>query len=309
MESVGLLAGGVAHDFNNLLTVIFGCTDEVASRIGANREAQSLLAEVGHAAQRAAELTRQLLAFSRRQVLQPRVLDLNGVVGDVSRMLQRMLGEHVRLELALGADVGAIFADPGQLQQIIVNLAVNARDAMPNGGTLTFHTANLSSEDVARADLLDLVPGSYVALAVHDTGLGMDEATRARIFEPFFTTKGEMGTGLGLATVYGIVKQSGGQILVSSRPGVGTTFKVLLPRAKPGATTPAPVNHRQAAPQGGHETVLLVEDEDLVRAVLKKILVGAGYVVLEAANAEDAALLSEGFSGTIHALLTDVVMP
>jgi PAS domain S-box-containing protein len=308
MESVGLLAGGVAHDFNNLLTVILGCTDGIAERLGPNLEAQSLLSEVTQAAQRAAELTRQLLAFSRRQVLQPRVIDLNGAVADVGRMLRRMLGENVRLELILSADVGTVFADPGQLQQIIVNLAVNARDAMPKGGTLTFQTVNVPHAETARAELAELAPGSYAALIVHDTGLGMDEATRGRVFEPFFTTKGELGTGLGLATVYGIVKQSGGQILVSSQPGVGTTFKVFLPRAEPGSQSIVPASPRPRS-LGGHETVLLVEDETMVRAVLKKVLVSAGYKVLEAANAEEASVIGAEFAGAIHALLTDVVMP
>ena len=308
MESVGLLAGGVAHDFNNLLTIIIGYADEVAQRAGPDREIQGPLAEVVQAAQRAAELTRQLLAFSRRQILQPRVLDLNNVISDVTRMLRRMLGENVRLEMVLGADVGAVFADPGQLQQIIVNLAVNARDAMPKGGTLTFQSTNVPHAEVAGADPADLAPGSYVALVVHDTGLGMDEVTRGRIFEPFFTTKGEMGTGLGLATVYGIVKQSGGQIVVSSQPGVGTTFKVFLPRAEPGLPGFAPQGQRSQS-LGGQETVLLVEDEALVRAVLKKVLVGAGYFVLEASNAEEASLINDRFAGTIHALVTDVVMP
>jgi CheY-like chemotaxis protein len=312
MESVGLLAGGVAHDFNNLLTVILGCTDEVAQQLGPGREPQSLLSEVTQAAQRAAELTRQLLAFSRRQVLQPRALDLNNVLADVSRMLGRMLGENVKLELVLGADLGMVFADPGQLQQIIVNLAVNARDAMPAGGTLTFETASAAHAEhaeLAGADPAGVAPpGSYVALIVRDNGLGMDEVTRARIFEPFFTTKGEMGTGLGLATVYGIVKQSGGQILVASEPGVGTTFKVFLPRADAGRASFAPPSRRPRS-LGGRETVLLVEDEAVVRSVLKKVLVGAGYDVLEAANAEEASLLNAEFAGAIDALVTDVVMP
>jgi len=270
-------------------------------------EPREILAEVTSAAQRAADLTRQLLAFSRRQVLQPRVLDLNNVVADVSRMLGRMLGENVKIDLNLGGHVGAVFADPGQLQQIIVNLAVNARDAMPKGGTLTFQTTDVSPAEVA--GMVDLAPGSYVALIVRDTGLGMDDVTRGRIFEPFFTTKGEMGTGLGLATVYGIVKQSGGQILVSSELGLGTMFKVFLPRARLGSTAfVASAGHRLRS-LGGRETVLLVEDEALVRAVLKKVLVAAGYSVLEAASAEDAAVTSDQFDGTIHALVTDVVMP
>jgi PAS domain S-box-containing protein len=308
MESVGLLAGGVAHDFNNLLTVILGCTHEVAQRLGQERDPQGLLSEATQAAQRAADLTRQLLAFSRRQVLQPRAIDINGVVADVSRMLRRMLGEHVTLDLLLGRDVGTVFADPGQLQQIIVNLALNARDAMPGGGTLTFETANVLPAELAGAAVPDLAPGSYVALVVRDTGLGMDETTRARIFEPFFTTKGEMGTGLGLATVYGIVKQSGGQIVVSSQPGAGTTFKVFLPRAEPGVAPFAP-NTPRPRPLAGSETVLLVEDEAQVRAVLKKVLAGAGYAVLEAGSAEEASRLNSRFDGTIHALVTDVVMP
>jgi PAS domain S-box-containing protein len=306
MESVGLLAGGVAHDFNNLLTVILSCTEMLGERIGPNEQQQTLLSDVTSAARRAADLTRQLLAFSRRQVLQPRVLDLNNVLVDLSRMLVRMLGENVRISLVLGAQVGAVFADPGQLHQIIVNLAVNARDAMPRGGTLTFETTDVSTAEAA--GLAGAAPGSYIALVVRDTGLGMDEATRARIFEPFFTTKGELGTGLGLATVYGIVRQSGGQIVVSSQPGLGSTFKIFLPRAEPGLATVAPSAPRLES-AGGRETVLLVEDEPPVRAVLKRVLVGAGYDVLEAANAEDASLVHDRFGGTIHALVTDVVMP
>ena len=306
MESVGLLAGGVAHDFNNLLTVILGCAGVLGERIGPIDQQQALLSEVTSAAQRAADLTRQLLAFSRRQVLQPRALDLNNVVVDLSRMLGRMLGETVQISLMLGGQVGAVFADPGQLHQIIVNLAVNARDAMPQGGTLTFETADVPAAEAA--GLAGAAPGAYVALVVRDTGLGMDEATRARIFEPFFTTKGETGTGLGLATVYGIVTQSGGQIVVSSQPGLGTTFKIFLPRAEPGLVTAAPASPRLKS-LGGRETVLLVEDEPRVRAVLKRVLLGAGYDVLEAANAADASLVHDRFGGTIHALVTDVVMP
>jgi len=277
----------------------------LGDRIGPIDQQQALLSEVTSAAQRAADLTRQLLAFRRRQVLQPRVLDINNVVVDLSRMLGRMLGENVQISLMLGAQVGAVFADPGQLHQIIVNLAVNARDAMPEGGTLTFETTDVPDAEAAG---LAAVPGSYVGLVVRDTGLGMDEETRARIFEPFFTTKGELGTGLGLATVYGIVTQSGGQIVVSSQPGVGTTFKIFLPRGEPGLTTFA-----SSAPRlksiGGRETVLLVEDESRGRAILKSVLVGAGYDVLEAANAADASLVHDRFDGTIHALVTDVVMP
>ena len=308
MESVGLLAGGVAHDFNNLLTVILGCTDVLGRRLGtADAEHQALLSEITSAAQRAADLTRQLLAFSRRQVLQPRVLDLNNVVADVSRMLGRMLGEDVKIERLMGAEVGAGVRRSG---------AASSDHRQPRGqrARRDAQRRHADARDQRRAApprppaWSTPTPGAYVVLIVRDTGLGMDEVTRARIFEPFFTTKGEMGTGLGLATVYGIVKQSGGQILVSSEPGRGRRSRCSCRGRSRGRPPPLPRASARAS-LAGRETVLLVEDESLVRAVLKKVLVGAGYGVLEAANAEDASLVHDRFDGTIHALVTDVVMP
>jgi PAS domain S-box-containing protein len=307
MESVGLLAGGVAHDFNNLLTVILACTDELISSSVRDEPSLALLAEVEQASRRAAELTRQLLAFSRQQVLQPRVLDLNEVVAGVIKMLGRMLGETIELVWRPSRAVDPVFADPGQLEQIIVNLAVNARDAMPEGGQLTLATFNRSAV-APSTEPLEAEPRDYVVLSVHDDGVGMDEVTRARIFEPFFTTKGEFGTGLGLSTVYGIVKQSGGQIAVLSQPGRGTTFEVYLPIATGSAghfASPGVGRGRLT----GHETVLLVEDELPVRKILKKVLLGAGYRVLEASNTEEALRTSAERRGEVDALLTDVVMP
>jgi two-component system cell cycle sensor histidine kinase/response regulator CckA len=308
MESVGLLAGGVAHDFNNLLTVILGCTDELMDQVVRDDPSRGLLSEVDQAGRRAAELTRQLLAFSRQQVLQPRVVDLNEIVLGVTNMLRRMLGERVELVWRPGQTVDRVFADPGQLEQIIVNLAVNARDAMPEGGQLLLESYSRSS---VPADLQskDLEPRGYVVLAVHDTGVGMDDVTRERIFEPFFTTKGELGTGLGLSTVYGIVKQSGGQVTVVSQPGHGTTFEVYLPAAAATSMRRSPSGILGGGRLGGHESVLLVEDEPSVRRILKKILVGAGYLVLEAANADEALRLNAECRGNVDVLLTDVVMP
>jgi PAS domain S-box-containing protein len=307
MESVGLLAGGVAHDFNNLLTVIITCTDVLMRTLVQDGSSLELLSEVDQASRRAAELTRQLLAFSRQQVLQPRVLDLNEVVLGVSKMLRRMLGETIELVWRPGAAVDPVFADPGQLEQIIVNLAVNARDAMPEGGQLTLETYNRSAV-AAPVEPSEIAQRGYAVLAVHDAGIGMDEATRIRIFEPFFTTKGECGTGLGLSTVYGIVKQSGGQITVASQPGMGTTFEVYLPTATGSAHgfAPAGVSNGKLT---GHETVLLVEDEPPVRRILRKVLLGSGYRVLEAANADEALRASAELHGRLDVLLTDVVMP
>ncbi len=307
MESVGLLAGGVAHDFNNLLTVILACTDELIETSVRDEASRSLLFEVEQASRRASELTRQLLAFSRQQVLQPRVLDLNEVVLSVITMLRRMLGETIELVWRPGQGVDPVFADPGQLDQIIVNLAVNARDAMPEGGQLCLETCNRSAV-AGSAEPAEIEHRGYVMLAVHDTGVGMDDATRGRIFEPFFTTKGEFGTGLGLSTVYGIVKQSGGQITVVSQPGLGTTFEVYLPTSAGNSLSLAPPGVANAR-LTGHEIVLLVEDEDPVRRILKKILLGAGYLVLEAANADEALRKSAEHQGNVDVLLTDVVMP
>jgi PAS domain S-box-containing protein len=310
MEAVGRLAGGVAHDFNNLLTAIKGYADLLLDDLPEGNPARDDVAEIRAAAQRAAELTRQLLAFSLRQVLQPRLVDMNGVVTSLEKMLRRLIAEDVELVQRLAPSLGAVWADPGQLDQVVINLAVNARDAMPRGGRLTIETGNVVlSEAGAAHHPSGLAPGAYVALRVTDTGHGMDEDTLARIFEPFFTTRDGVGTGLGLATVYGIVQQSGGRVWAESSPGRGATFHVWLPRAQSevGADADAPA----AAPlrAGGSETVLLVEDEDGVRALAGRILRRCGYQVVDAANGRDAIDVAARHPGPIHLLLTDVVMP
>jgi len=309
MEAVGRLAGGVAHDFNNLLTAILGSTDLLLESLPADHPGREEAVETRKAALRAADLTRQLLAFSRQQVLAPRVLDLNEVVANMDRMLQRLIGEDVELRTVLARDLGAVRADPGQLEQVIVNLAVNARDAMPHGGSLTIETANVALAEAYMAAHSVVEPGSYVLLAVSDTGSGMDAAVQARVFEPFFTTKPKgQGTGLGLATVYGIVKQSGGYIWLYSELGRGTTFKVYLPRidAPVESTRPAPVI---PASLRGSEAILLVEDQEEVRKLVRRMLEGRGYRVLVAASGHEALRLAEQQAGAIHLLVTDVVMP
>jgi two-component system, cell cycle sensor histidine kinase and response regulator CckA len=308
MEAVGRLAGGVAHDFNNLLTVILSCADVLIDRVDADRPASTELLEMRRAAQRAAELTRQLLAFSRKQVLRPRVIDVNQVLASSEQMLRRMLGEDIDLAVLPGSAVHLVFADPSQLEQVLLNLAANARDAMPSGGRLTIETVNVPLSEAYASEHAEVVPGPYVMLAVSDTGAGMDEATRARAFEPFFTTKDEKGTGLGLATVYGIVKQSGGHIWVYSEPGRGTTFKIYLPRAQE-TRVDAPLAPIVPSAGRGNETVLLVEDEAQVRKVLATVLRRSGYTVFDSDNPGDALLMSEQIAGRIHLLLTDVVMP
>ncbi|HEY1178936.1 MAG TPA: ATP-binding protein, partial [Phytomonospora sp.] len=312
MEAVGQLAGGVAHDFNNLLAVMTSYTGMLLADLPADDPARADLEEIRRAAERAAGLTRQLLAFSRQQVLQPRILDVNAVVRDLEKMLARVLREDVRLETALTPTLGRVHADPGQLEQVIVNLAVNARDAMPAGGMLTIETADVELDEAYCRARADVTPGPYVMLAVSDTGVGMDAATQARIFEPFFTTKDVgKGTGLGLSTVYGIVKQSGGHVAVYSEPGLGTTFKVYLPRA---STSPAgrPRSGSHPALHHGSGTVLLVEDDAQVRAAARRILARAGYTVLEAASGPEALRLCAErpqSAGPIDLLLTDMVMP
>jgi two-component system cell cycle sensor histidine kinase/response regulator CckA len=309
MEAVGRLAGGVAHDFNNLLTAILGHADLLLDDLPPDGGPHADVAEIRAAAERAAGLTRQLLAFSRQQVLQPAVLNVNGVVENLQKLLRRLIGEDVRLRIALAPDVGNVLADVGQLEQVIVNLAVNARDAMPAGGTLTLETANTDLSDDYLEAHQPVIAGSYVMIAVSDTGIGISPQNQARIFEPFFTTKEVgKGTGLGLSTVYGIIKQSGGYIWVYSEPGRGTTFKIYLPRVEAPAESLAPVHRAQGTPSGT-ETILLAEDDDQLRKLLGGFLQRLGYRVLAAANSEEALAEAAKHAGTIHLLLTDVVMP
>jgi len=308
MEAVGRLAGGVAHDFNNLLTAIFGYADLLTEEFPAGSPARQDLEEIRKAATRAAALTRQLLAFSRQQVLAPVVLSVNDLVDDVDKMLRRLVGEDVELRLTLARDAGNLRADPGQLQQVIMNLVVNARDAMPTGGKLLIETADAELTEQYAELHQAVIPGRYVMLAVSDTGVGMDAQTKARIFEPFFTTKEKgKGTGLGLSTVYGIVKQSGGYVWVYSEPGHGTTFKVYLPRVDAPAEPQAPP--REAATVTGTETILLAEDDEILRPLTKGLLAKLGYTVLEAESAEQALAVAGARQGPIHLLVADVVMP
>ena len=308
MEAVGRLAGGVAHDFNNLLTVISGYTDVLVSRAGDADPARPGLDAIRQAADQAAALTGQLLAFSRKQLLQPTVLDLNAVVSDTEAILQRLIGEDVALTAELEPELALVRADPGQIGQVLLNLAVNARDAMPDGGRLTISTSNADVGE-AEARHLSVEPGRYVAITVRDTGQGMDEETQARIFEPFFTTKEPgQGTGLGLATVYGIVAQSGGSICVRSAIGEGSTFTVFLPRIGEGVLHQPPPADEPAAAKGT-ETVLLVEDETAVRILVRDVLADSGYIVLDARDADEALALCASHDGPVDAVLTDVVMP
>jgi two-component system cell cycle sensor histidine kinase/response regulator CckA len=308
MEAIGQFAGGIAHDFNNLLTAILGYSDFVATQLGPSSPVQEEVEEILCAGERAAALTQQLLAFSRKQVLEPRVLDLNELVGRMERMLRRLLGETVVLASALAPDLRPVRADPGQIEQVIMNLVVNSRDAMPDGGRITIETANTELDETYARQHAGVKAGPFVMLAVSDTGFGMDEATKGRIFEPFFTTKGKgMGTGLGLSTVYGIVKQSGGHIWVYSEPGKGTTFKIYL--APAAEAVEAPPRVPPGPPPHGTETILLVEDDDSVRKLALTILESFGYAVLEAADGAAALSLAKNHSGPIHLVLTDLVMP
>src|SRR5881296_1466669 len=311
MEAVGQLAGGIAHDFNNLLTAILGNTQLLLRELPPGDSKRGDVEEIRKASERAASLTRQLLAYSRRQMLQPEVLDLNVVVAEMDKMLRRLIGEHIALAAVLAPDLGRVRADPNQIEQVIVNLAVNARDAMPEGGKLTIETANMDLDEMFAQAHLGSVAGSYAMLAVTDTGAGMDASVRAHLFEPFFTTKEVgKGTGLGLATVYGIVKQSEGYITAYSEPGHGTTFKIYLPRAAaPGAAPPAPPAPPGKATARGSETILVVEDEEAVRSLSRRALEASGYTVLAAADGPDAVRLLERYGGPIHLVLTDVIMP
>lgn len=307
MEAVGHLAGGVAHDFNNLLGVILGYSELLLGNQAVQGAAQNQLLEIKKAGERAANLTRQLLAFSRKQITEPVVLDLNSLIADMSKLLRRLIGEDIELVTALAPNLGRVKADHGQIEQVVMNLAVNARDAMPRGGRLTIETANVDLDAEYARKHVTVQPGPYVLLAVSDTGVGMDEATLARIFEPFFTTKeAGKGTGLGLATVYGIVKQSGGNIWVYSEPGRGTTFKIYLPRVNLPVASPRALEN-SAAP-GGHETLLVVEDAEAMRKMSCEFLASRGYTVLEAKNGADALALAEKHPH-IHMLIADLVMP
>jgi PAS domain S-box-containing protein len=310
MEAVGRLSGGVAHDFNNLLGVIIGYGEILQEGLPAEHALRRSADEILAAGRRAAGLTRQLLAFSRQQVLEPRVLDLNHVVRDMESMLRRLIGEDVELTSKLEAKLGTTKADPGQLEQVIMNLAVNARDAMPEGGKLIIETANTEMDELfVRRYPYPVQPGLYIRLTVSDTGSGMDPATRARIFEPFFTTKAKgQGTGLGLSMVYGVVKQSGGYIDVYSEPGLGTTFKIYLPRVDE-AIVPVKPETALSKTLRGTETVLLVEDEAALRTLTSSVLEACGYTVLEAKHGGEALDISQHHEGPIDLLLTDVVMP
>ena len=309
MEAVGRLAGGIAHDFNNLLTAIIGYAELARSRLKVEDPSRAELAEIEKAGRRAAGLTRQLLAFSRKQVLQPRVVNLNQIVGDMDQMLQRLIGEDIELVTLPRENLGSVMADTGQIEQVVLNLAINARDAMPRGGKLTIETAEAELDENYSAFHFDVPPGHYVSLIVSDNGIGMDAKTLSYAFEPFFTTKEiGKGTGLGLSTVYGIVKQSGGHVTVYSEPGVGTTFKIYLPRveALPDVTASSTRHPVQA---GGTETVLVVEDEEPVRRLVCRSLEAQGYKTLSAAGPNEALAVCEEHAGEIHLMLTDVVMP
>ena len=309
MESLGRLTGGVAHDFNNLLTAINGFAELLQMRLPPDDPQQPMVSSILHSGQRAADLVRQLLAFSRKQIIEPEILDLNAVVANMDKMLRRVIGEDIQLKTVLAPDLWSVKIDPTQLEQIVVNLAVNARDAMPDGGRLTIETANVFLDGAYMATHVEAQAGQHVRLAISDSGVGISEEAMAQIFEPFFTTK-ELGrgTGLGLATVHGIVKQNGGDIQVYSEQDVGTTFKVYLPSA-------VEIGSEKTFPEieveipTGHETVLLVEDDATVRSLVQRVLQSLGYNLLEAEGGQEALQIAAGYDDFIHLLLTDVVMP
>jgi PAS domain S-box-containing protein len=308
LEAIGRLAGGVAHDFNNLLTVVTGYTDLLAANPSLDAKAKDSIKEVQSATDRAIALTRQLLAFGRKQMLQPRPVNLNASITEINRLLKRLIGEDIALETRLADGLPPVTADPGQLEQVIINLAVNGRDAMPKGGTLTITTGPVDLDPATAAAQAGLKAGRYALLTVADTGHGMDAATKARIFEPFFTTKeAGKGTGLGLATVYGIVVQSGGHIDVQSALGRGTTFRILWPQAAGTAKTPS--SEFDLDIRGGTETILLVEDEDQVRGLAARVLAGYGYRVIEARDGAEAEQIGGTEGDHLHLLVTDVIMP
>ena len=308
MEAVGRLAGGVAHDFNNLLTAIIGYCDYSMLSLDDSQTLTKNLEEIKKAGNRAAALTQQLLAFSRRQVMRPRIIDLNQLVTTLERLLKRLLGEDIALETRLDAELGAVLADPGQIEQVIMNLCINSRDAMPRGGRITLETANVSLDSSRRENRFTVTRGEYVRLQVTDTGSGMDKEIKSHLFEPFFTTKEVgRGTGLGLSTVYGIVKQTGGYIWAESEPGKGTAFDIYFPRAPGNAEAPREKTETEA--RGGRETILLVEDEAMIRILVCNVLGGYGYVVHEADDAEHAEDIIEARGGVIDLIITDVVLP
>ena len=311
MEAVGRLAGGIAHDFNNLLMVIQGYSDLLVERLPDGDPLRRNAEQIQMASQRASSLTRQLLAFSRKQMLAPKILNVQSVVAEMEKILRRLIGEDVQLETSSAPDLGLMKADRSQIEQVILNLAVNARDAMPQGGRLTIETANVELDASYSHPPAVLSPGRYVMLAVTDNGCGMDAETQAHVFEPFFTTKEKgKGTGLGLATVYGVVKQSGGYVWVYSEPGRGTSFKIYLPRIEETAV-PAGRDGKgeMQIPERGSETILLVEDEKGVRELAREYLASSGYTVIEAEDGHTALELAAMHVGPIHLLLTDVVMP
>ena len=308
MEAVGMLASGIAHDFNNLLTIITGYSELMRASLPVEDRNHSAAEQILKAGERAAALTRQLLAFSRRDSTQAKVIDLNLLVGGLAIMLRRLIGEDIDLRLDLGKDVGQVSANPSQIEQVLMNLAVNARDAMPKGGTLTLQTANVVLDEGYGATHTPAKAGRYVMMAVKDTGMGMDAQTRSRLFEPFFTTKGQgRGTGLGLSIVFGIVRQSGGNVEVASEPGQGTSVKIYLPRVEQAAAPEIDCPKRAA--ERGNETILLVEDEAMVRMLVRETLEHEGYKILEAAGPEQARRICRQYQGAIDLMITDVVMP
>jgi two-component system, cell cycle sensor histidine kinase and response regulator CckA len=310
VEAIGRLAGGVAHDFNNLLTTITGCTEDLIGRFDPDDPRLEEIGEIHKAAERATALTRQLLAFGRRQVLHPQVLDLNGVVAGMEHLLRRLIGEDLEFVTLLERNIWPAKVDRGQIEQVLMNLAVNARDAMPEGGKVTIETANVELDEEYARTHVSVKPGGYVMLALSDTGCGMDKETQSHLFEPFFTTKEKgKGTGLGLSTVYGIVKQSGGNIWAYSEPGRGSAFKIYLPRTQESIATVEESRLPAGEAEKGVETILLVEDEESVRRMVGKILGAQGYTILEAGHGEEAIRISRRHQGPIHLLMTDVIMP
>jgi two-component system, cell cycle sensor histidine kinase and response regulator CckA len=309
MEAIGRLAGGIAHDFNNLLQVVSGYSDMVLRRLTRRSALRQYVQEIKNVAEQGAMLTRQLMMVSRKPSLQPQVLDFKGIISNITPILQRVIGEDIELTTSVDPTLGHVTADPGQLEQVILNLVVNARDAMPQGGRLTIEATNVEIDESRIGRLSGMAPGGYIKLTVSDTGSGMDAETQAHIFEPFFTTKEPgKGTGLGLFTVYGIVSQNGGNMQVESAPGVGSIFTIHLPRVdSPGKEVEVPCVPRHSSPAG--ETILLLEDEAIVRDLVRQVLQATGYTVLEAANGEQAMQLSHAHQGPIHLLLADVVLP